>query len=198
MDRDRGFTGQLFPLGATTGAGRDHLDRYYTPADLARVLVDGIGIDSDDRILEPSAGGGAFVRAARAHGAHVTALDIDQQAAGLADADRGLTCDFLGFRPRGERFDLVLGNPPYAPAEAHVRHALAIAPRVAFLLRLAFLESTKRLDLWKVCPLSHVAVLAQRPSFTQGGTDSAAYGFFLWDRDHRGPTTLEIVSWRSS
>lgn len=193
------WTGHLFPQGATTGAGRDHLDRYYTPPELAAVLVEHLGIDSDDRVLEPHAGGGAFVAAVRhwAPGAHVTALDLDPSAVGLATADAGIVCDFLGFRPRLARFDLVLGNPPYAEAEAHARHALRLAPRVAFLLRLAFLESKRRQPLWAEHPLAHVEVLAERPSFTADGrTDGCAYGMFLWDRDHAGPTTLGISTWK--
>ena len=41
-----------------------------------------------------------------------------------------------------------------------------------------------------------VWVLAERPSFTGGSTDSAAYGWFWWDLEHQGPTELGVLSWR--
>jgi hypothetical protein len=69
---------------------------------------------------------------------------------------------------------------------------------VAFLLRLGFLESSKRLEFWRRWPCRKVFVLAERPSFTGGGTDSAAYALFWWDKVHQRATELEIISWKTS
>ena len=82
------------------------------------------------------------------------------------------------------------------------RHALAATHRhVAFLLRLAFLESRERFAFWQDHPCQRIYVLSERPSFTGGGTDSCPYGFFIWDKWHTAPrvdpiTQLEVISWR--
>jgi len=40
-------------------------------------------------------------------------------------------------------------------------------------------------------------VLSERPSFTGKGTDSNAYGFFVWqNRRVKYPTRLEVISWK--
>jgi len=174
-------------------------DAYYTPPLLADCLVDllylpiwSAWLGRKSRVLEPSAGGGAFVRALRRRGTPVHALDVDPTAPGLHEATTHAVGDFLGWQ--GEA-DWVVGNPPYSDAEAHVRHALSISPRVAFLLRLAFLESAERLPLWSAHRPRRVYVLSERPSFTGGGTDSAAYGWFVWDGSPKR-TELEWLSWK--
>jgi len=188
---------QLAPPSAQTAntgqnRPRDPLDRYYTPKPLARALTALLDVKRGDRVLEPSAGGGAFVEALAGRGCRVTSLDVDPGAPALHMGEHAQVCDFLEYPGSSMGFAWVVGNPPYRDAGAHVRRALRLAPRVAFLLRLAFLESAERLPLWRAYPARHVYVLARRPSFTSGGTDSAAYGFFVWDLNHTGPTTLEV------
>ncbi|NBV61810.1 MAG: class I SAM-dependent methyltransferase [Rhodobacteraceae bacterium] len=164
---------------------RRPLDRYYTPDDLARACVGTLPCLDGLTVLEPSAGGGAFIRALRAHSsrARLVALDIDSEALARAEIDVE-TVDFLRWREGGfKRCDWVVGNPPFAEAQEHVEAALRVARvGVAMLLRLAFLESAERLDFWTGpgAGLDEVRVLAHRPSFTGGGTDSAAYGWFVW------------------
>lgn len=191
---------------AGLGGPRRPLDAYQTPyplalAALARMpwLLDGARV-----ALEPSAGGGAWVRALRAARASderprpltVLAVDLDPAAPGLALADLGRAGDFLAWEPDPlARPDLVVGNPPFSAAEAHARHALAVARpgsgRVALLLRLAFLEGLRRLPFWREHPPSVVLPLARRPSFTGGGTDSCAYAVFAWDLARSAPPVLE-------
>ena len=104
---------------------------------------------------------------------------------------------FLAFD--GASYRWIVGNPPFRGFEQHVDHALTLGRHVAFLLRLAVLESAGRVECWSRWPLRRVWCLAERPSFTGSGTDSAAYGFFWFDRMHTGPA--EIVpgwSWRSA
>jgi hypothetical protein len=52
---------------------------------------------------------------------------------------------------------------------------------IIMLLRLAFLESKSRFMFWQQYPLSKLFVLSCRPSFVGKGTDSAAYGWFIWN-----------------
>jgi hypothetical protein len=177
---------------------RDELDRYYTPPELAAFLVGLLPIEAGVRVLEPSVGGGAFLRAVqdRVPSADLVAIDVDPGAAGLALARQSFVGDFLTDDRPTHGIDWTIGNPPYRDAEAHIRRALDVSRDVAFLLRLAMLESAGRVPLWRDFPARKVWVLAERPSFTGGKTDSAAYGWFWWDQTYTGPTELEVVSWR--
>lgn len=187
-------------------AGRHTLDAYWTPENLAGQLVELLALAPGTVALEGHAGGGAFVRAANAAGCKTYAIDI-QQTVGLTQATEGFSMgtDFLQTRAMGEdklfvnalqvfpRPQWVIGNPPYADAEAHVRKALEIATDgVAMLLRLGFLAGRGRADgFWKDWPLTELYVLSQRPSFTGRGTDSYDYGWFIWRKPNR--STLQVA-----
>ena len=69
--------------------------------------------------------------------------------------------------------------------------------KVAMLLRLTFLESQRRTDLFEQTPLARVWVFANRVPIAPGngcaitGSGSkTAYCWFVWDHDHQGPPTL--------
>jgi len=182
---------------------RATLDAYYTPDEVAVSLVATLGDLRGAQCWEPHVGGGAFARALLACGAEVAVSDVDPEAPGLdTPGAPGAIGDFRASISASGLFafpdlpEWIVGNPPFSEAEAHVRRALAVAPNVAFLLRLAFLESAQRRPLWQEFPPAEVYVLSERPSFTGGRTDSCAYGWFVWRSPHRAPTTLRWLSWR--
>lgn len=184
------------------GAIRAPLDAYYTPDDVARACVATIRPEVyGATVLEPSAGGGAFVRALHAAGAGIVyASDINGDAAGLNEPASSLGALDFTTLTGPPRFDWIVGNPPFDAAEAHARRALALSTvGVAFLLRLAFLEGAKRRGFWREHPASVVYGLVSRPSFTGGGTDSAAYGWFVWRKDHdpRTDTAFRFLDWKA-
>ena len=170
---------------------RDPLDRYYTPPALAQQLVATLGILPGDVVLDPSAGGGAFLQCLDPALHTLHAVDIDPHAPVFDQQVHGALCDdFLRYTGGA---DWIIGNPPYKHAESHLRHALGLA-RVgcAFLFRLSFLESRKRAALWKEHPPTVVHVLTRRPSFTADGrTDSAAYAWYVW-HTHRVHRTTHL------
>lgn len=196
---------------------------YYTPDDLAEILVASLPIMAHDIALEPSVGGGAFARALAVRTKNLDGFDIDPEAPGLRECYCHV-CDFLDMPKVCVGPTWVVGNPPFSRPETgsdgkptgrrgskgalvmeecaslHVRHALHITERhVAFLLRLAFLETPDRQEWLATTPLRRVTVLGQRPSFTGGRTDSCAYGFFWWDKLHQGPATIEMLPrWRTT
>jgi hypothetical protein len=183
-----------------------HGDVQYTPQALADTLVRLLPRRDLATVLEPHAGGGAFVRALQRIGAHVVAFDVDGTAQGLIDADAEATCDFLKVDPldvqvdpvrdpKDMYLDAVVGNPPFSNAEEHIRHALDVSGRhVAFLLRVGFLCSARRVEFWLENPCANVWPIAQRPKQWQAAYD---YAFFHWDLEHTGPTILHPpVSWR--
>ncbi len=184
-------------------------DAYYTDPKLANYLVELLiteeGVSLPRITLEPSCGKGAFARAIQDYTSVLILNDIQDQREHLADIldnQYSITSyfrqgDFKTYTPT-DQADLILGNPPYNEAEAHVRHALEIVETngtVAFLLRLAFLESQERKAFWKEFPPEAVYVLSKRPSFTGGGTDNAAYGFFIWRKwiNRKALTRLRVV-----
>ncbi len=162
--------------------GRRALDRYYTPDPVALHLAQLVPAAPTWRVADLQVGGGAWIRAVRelGHTGPVTVADVDPEARGL-DLAYGKD-DLRVVSDRADVVaDLVIGNPPYNQAEACVRHALEVAPRVAFLLRLSFLGSAGRVALFRERPPVAVYMVSPRPSFTGGGTDSSEYAFIVWD-----------------
>jgi len=181
-------------------ADRRENDAYYTPDDVAQKCVATIGYRiSKTRIIEPSAGGGAFLRAVLQYAwrSNTVACDVDPDASGLRIAGAHHVGDFLTMPQPEDVAPLpvwVIGNPPYKHAMEHVEHALSLAfpeycPHggVAFLLRLAFVESEARRAFWRKWPVTELHILSKRPSFTGGKTDSCAYAFFVWHAGERQP-----------
>lgn len=138
-------------------------------------------------VLEPSAGSGAFVRALRAHNLRVDAVEPQASERSALEAfDVGVCTGtlehFLSVMPDVD-YDLVIGNPPFSLAEAHIRLLLSRLNEgayLAFLLRNTFFGSFDRLDFWQAFPLRAYIPITPRPSFTGGGTDMTEYGVFIW------------------
>lgn len=177
---------------------RDELDRYYTRPELADAIVSRINLPRKSRVLEPHAGAGAFVRALQTRGHDVIANDADPEAEGLAMASSHSVGDFLEMqRPMG-RLDAIVGNPPYRAAQRHCLHALSMAPRVVFLLRLGILSSRARQHFWSVHQPARVIVIGERPSFmADGSTDHSDYCVVEWHQTPmRTPPLIEWLYWR--
>lgn len=119
-------------------AARDRFDFNITPRTLCAAVCTRLPIDTHARILEPSAGTGAWVSALRAGrpAAHIEAIETQARlrpALRDAGADRVWTADFTKWRNRdpagmGVRlseedrplFDWIVGNPPYAKPSGRV------------------------------------------------------------------------------
>lgn len=121
------------------------LDQHFTPDEfathIARSVVNRYDPCRVRRYIEPSAGGGAFVRAlvdAGVSRGQITSIDLDP------DLAPDLVGDFLAYQTPA---DLVIGNPPFgrngATAHAFVRHALELAPVVVFVMPLSALRRPK-------------------------------------------------------
>jgi hypothetical protein len=134
--------------GQDTGKFRSNLaDQFYTKPAVARKCVDRIreviaGVDGWTWI-EPSAGKGAFLRAAPA-GVALRGFDIDPKEEGV---QRG---DFLQWKPGGREGTgrdgglLLFGNPPFGRqgslAKAFVQHGAMFADAIAFILPRSFVK----------------------------------------------------------
>lgn len=158
------------------GAVREELDGYGTPLPCAlaickRLLADKVVLQGG-AILEPSVGKGPFAVAVDQVFRPETLVGVDLEHHPDLDAIAALNFvegDFLAYEPE-EYFDAVIGNPPYAQAEEHIRHAMGMLDPdsgvLAFLLRVNFLEGVDRVSgLWVEHPPDVVYVLNRRPSF---------------------------------
>lgn len=168
-------------------------DRYFTQATIARRVVAWANPFANPRtieILEPSAGGGAFVDAMLEYAdsqngqVKITAVEIDTVLAARLERKYAneprvqIVChDFLQMRVRpgtAKRFDLALMNPPYGSRAdgtvgldaVHVRHALRFAERAVGLLVTGFEHGVKRArELFDHAYVSRRVVLVKRPAF---------------------------------
>ncbi len=200
---------------------RNANDAYYTPDALA------LGIARRARetfgdfglVIEPSAGAGAFVRAAQDvwPEAYLYAVEPSEGApmpvvsSSLTFERRtwenSLVLDHLANAGRA----LICGNPPYnlpgdgrgdnpTTAERHVQIALdrmRDGDVLAFLLRLAFLSGGSRIErLHDKQRLAALWPVTPRPSFTEDGkTDGSEYGVFVWVKGHAGLTDMRPLRW---
>lgn len=174
------------------GTARRPADFYETPAKAVKVLLEHHRLRGP--ILEPCAGSGAIVRAIREYYSsrprlHITAIEIrEEERSTLQQFAEVHIADFRDWAPN-RWYRTIITNPPYSLAEEVLERALLVADNrteILLLLRLAFLESRKRRDAWQRWPLQRIYVLSERPSFTGGGTDATAYGWFLFRKGRRG------------
>jgi len=213
------------------GSEREPSDAYFTPIDVARAIVQRLLDDNlvtrGCSVLEPSVGKGAFAVAADELLApnELDVVDlVIQPEIKLLDVN-DFQQDFLTFDQQPQRYGLILGNPPYADAERHVRHALALLEdngRLAFLLRVNFLEGKERQrGLWREHPPEYIYVLDRRPTFktttkpkldkvtrqpmlnkrtseplmVTTKNDSCAYGVFVWAKASAFEPVIRFLQW---
>ena len=182
--------------GTARGPLRDRgNDLYETPecATLALLRVEQL----PKRIWEPACGRGAIVRVLRAHGHEVLASDLID----YSDPTCFYRRDFLLEHKLPKCCECILTNPPFSLAEEFVEHALELCPYVIMLLRLAFLESERRSRILDTGSLARIHVfrrrlpMMHRDSWTGPKASSAmAFAWFVWDRGHIGPATINRVS----
>lgn len=128
---------------------RRFLGAYYTPDDVAGLLVEWAVVRTTGRVLDPSFGGCAFMQAAAAHykqkrrrqpGRQVFGVDVDdscvryvRESADLVE-DNAVFRDFLAIRPGelpGAPFHAIVGNPPYVRHHWLKEERRVVARRIA-------------------------------------------------------------------
>lgn len=176
-------------------------DAFPTPSWVTRRLLDAWR-PRDGWLLEPAAGDGAIIRAAtEVIGPRVwAAVECRATCRGALQAlvdtqpaspSRVAIDDFLTWEPPLGYVDhvtTVITNPPFHSAEAFIRRARQLFPHadLVFLVRLGFLASEKRVQLWRDLGAPDVNVLPNRPSFTSdGGTDSSDYAWIVFPGERR-------------
>jgi hypothetical protein len=141
---------------------------------------------------------GHIVDVLRRHGHRVIGSDLVDYGRPDFFARR----DFLLEQKAPDGCEAIVTNPPFKLAEQFVAHALELCPRVVMLLRLAFMESERRTPILEGVGLKHIFVFRKRlPMMHRAGWEGRkansgmAFGWFCWDRRHRGPTLISRISW---
>lgn len=144
---------------------RRAFDLYETPQWAVDALLEIVPIRKDWTYMEPCRASGRF---------------YNQMPIGSAWGEIREGVDYLD--TDYGHVDCIITNPPYSLAQEFVEKAHKDADVVIMLLRLGFLESSKRFDFWGEYPVDHLITLSKRPSFTgDGKTDGAGYAYFIWD-----------------
>ncbi len=174
---------------------RREYDFYPTPLSFARTALDLLPLAFYPRsIIDPGAGTGIWGEAAKAKWPKsiINGYEIRQEDQ-PGEYNYWKTGDYLDIEITGG-VSLVMGNPPYKFAEEFIRKSLDLLEDggyLVFMLRLAILESKKRMQLWKDYPRKKVVVCANRPSFSgDGKTNATAFAFLYWEKGYIGPTYL--------
>lgn len=167
-------------------ADLDGPDFYPTPAWATHALIDNERFCGD--IWECACGDGAMTAVLEQTGNAVRSSDL---------YDRGFGESGVDFRFAASSAPNIITNPPFNAAEDFVQSGLKSATqKFALLLRLAFLEGAGRQhSIFIKNPPSKVWVFSERITFypknvEKKGSGTTAYAWFVWDRDHFGPTEL--------
>lgn len=179
---------KLRMIGADHAGEREKDDFYPTPPELTRALM---AVEYfEGAIWEPACGDGAISECLKKATYPVVSSDLVDR--GYGDA----RIDFL--MEHQLRAPNIVTNPPFKLAEMFWRHAIEMGPaKVAFCLRLTWLEGLERAALFAVYPPSRVWVCPWRPRMQRGrlATKSdkggmLAFAWFVYEREHRGRTQL--------
>lgn len=146
--------------------------------------------------LEPSAGDGAIIRAAREMRSDVQFMAIEKREEERAKLEACALSvniyDFLRISTHGgcpfSEVSLVIGNDPYSLAMQFILQSRALCPQAeqCKLLRLNFMGTDRRAP-WLKTNVPDLYILPNRPSFTmdddeedESRTDSCEYAWFVW------------------
>jgi hypothetical protein len=169
------------------------LDFYPTPPEATAALL--IIEKLPRRVWDVSAGNGGITKPLREADYDVIASDIVER-----DFELDFVGNFLLMTEAPMGVEAIVCNPPYKLATEFVGHALKLVPHVVMLLRLAFLESAKRTPILDTGKLARVHVFKQRlPMMHRDGwtgpraSSAIAFAWFVWERNHRGPTTIDRI-----
>lgn len=179
-------------MGATghSQTDREENDYYATDPKALDLLLN---IETfDNNIWEPACGGGTLAEVLKRHGYNVYSTDI---------IDRGCNDDTFDFLKSDVKFNGdIITNPPYKFATEFVKHSLDCIEdghKVAMFLKLTFLETKGRRELFEKDPFETLYVSSSRLRCAKNGDfnfDSAsatAYGWYIWKKGFSGTPQIK-------
>lgn len=180
-------------LGARTYANeeREANDYYATEPKATELLLNEVQFAHD--ILEPACGEGHMSKVLEAHGYNVSSYD-------LIDRGYGQQADFMQIEKWGGD---IITNPPYKYAKEFVLHALEIISdgnKVAMFLKIQFLETKSRRELFEKYPPKTVYVASGRLACAKNGEFGShspramCYAWYVWEKGYHGDTVLKWIN----
>lgn len=175
-------------------------DFYQTPRPAIDALI------AEERlprcVWEPACGLGAISGPIAEAGHEVISTDLVERGYGQG------RIDFL-MEPRApEGVQAIVTNPPFKLAQEFAEKALSFdsVRKVAFLLRLAFLESQRRTAIIDEAPLRRVLLFRKRLPFMhregydgpKNSNSGMPFAWFVWDKDDCGPIELRRIDWKEA
>lgn len=168
-------------------------DHYPTPEIAITKLLDAVPFSG--QYWEPCCGDGAISTVLDRYGHSGMSSDLYDWGYG----ETGI--DFLKER---RDVDFIITNPPYVIGLDFAKHALtcteAKGGKVAFLMRLAWLESMSRKEFFEASPLKEVLVFSKRlPRMNKPGYDGKksggvlAFAWFVWEHGYDGSPTIRWI-----
>lgn len=172
-------------------------DLYETPAVATAALLSVEPFTGT--IWEPACGRGAISDVLKGAGLTVWSTDLVDYGYGFPGIDFLMETR----RPEDVQVNAIVTNPPYKLATQFIRHALfdLRVPKVAMLLRLAFLEGQGRSDIMDggllraVYPFRNRLPMMHRDGW-QGkkSTSAVPFAWFVWDLSHNGEPIIRRLT----
>lgn len=185
LDKNYNVNGGFKPT-VKRRADLDGPDFYPTPFWATHALLENEVFPKN--VWECACGNGAMSKVLKNNGYKVRSSDL---------FDRGYGESGINFLETKDKVDAVITNPPFHSAEGFVKAATEqVDKKFALLLRLAFLESANRArTIFSGNAPSRVWVFSERITFypagvKKAGSGTTAYAWFVWDKEHIGPTEL--------
>ena len=197
MNKDwTGNTNSVFKsLSASnhTDENRQLNDYYATEPKAAELLLE---LETfNNKIWEPACGEGHISEVLIKHKYNVVSSDLIDRGYGKSDIDF-LSIDNLSFN--GD----IITNPPFKYCKEFVEKALQIIPignKVAMFLKLQFMESKGRKELFITNPPKVIYVSSSRLLCAKNGNfiaankdgSAVAYAWYIWEKGFIGNTILK-------
>jgi len=119
----------------------------------------------------------------------------------IVDRGYGEVYNFLDITNQAWNGDIIT-NPPYKYAQEFIEKALFIIPtgnKVAMFLKIQFLESKRRKELFRADPPKIIYVASSRLNCAMNGdfikyshNSAVAYAWFIWEKGFKGDP---IIKW---
>ena len=171
----------------------DEHDFYPTPDYATEALLERETFEGGV-IWECACGNGAISKILKSKGLQVFSTDLIDRGYGEI---RNL--DFIQELPAIYKSEHIITNPPFKIAKPFIEQALQMTSgKVAMLLRLAFLESADRYELFKSTPLKTVYVFSKRLTMSAKGEGAKKGGmipfaWFIWEHGYKGKPYIEWI-----
>lgn len=175
---------------------RENHDYYATPPKAVEELLSREQFSK--YIWECASGGGHIAEVLKQKGYDVKCSDIIDR--GYEDTE---IADFLTTeRNVNDTARDIITNPPYKLSVEFVNHALEISDngtKVAMFLKIQFLETKKRYELFKKYPPKKIYVFVNRVNCGKNGvfgkeSSAVCYCWFVWEKGYKGNPTVDWIT----